>query len=63
MKARIYNQNYAYAVVGARLVLTRTATLDKPWAVYQNHRIRRFRTHAEAITYATKQVRKRKGKK
>lgn len=67
-RARIINTNYLwdaeYPEYGTRLVLVpHPHQTPKPWQVTVNRKTRRFPTHAEAITWATRKTRKRKGKK
>lgn len=63
MSARIINADYAYIIsasggIGMAHIGEHSA---KPWHAVANGKVRRFRTHARAIRWATKQV--RKGKK
>lgn len=58
VKIKIANMDYIYGGDGR---LTRFSEReDKPWTAYVGAKVHKFRTHAQAIRWANKQVRKGK---
>ena len=59
MKARIINQQYT-ATADMRVLAKLPYSMDKPWLGRIGGKQKKFRTHAAAIKWAMKQIRKGK---
>jgi len=57
MKARIINQNYT-ATADMRVLTKLPYSIQKPWLVRVGGKHEKFRTHAAAIKWAQKRIRK-----